>query len=862
MPFGIILLTALAIGAQDPGLSVSLEGPQRVIRYAGVELKTTRRDVRDLRLIDVEGSAAKVVLWNEAAGRAPAVPHYAILPDGKTVAQVTDTSYDLMLRYRRFDPLAASVQVPEEFQVPESHLNIWIVQFHSQPLQEYRDQIEAVGGKIHYFLGHHSYLVRLDDEAREAVRKMSFVRWVGAYEPAYRLDERVMEPLMAGTLETRRYNIQVYEAGLAQKETVAFMVRALGGTVNELGRPGYILEATLTPHQLLQIVRMNEVFFIDPWSPMELDMDIARQIGGGTYVESIGNYRGQGVRVSVRDGGVRTTHVDFAGRLTIRGNTTSTSHGTPVTGVVIGSGAGQASGRGMMPDAHAIFINGLDSTGSTRYTQTAALLGAPHFAVLETVSGGSALTGQYTTDSFTMDDILLNMDILLLNSMSNWGNNTQVRPQAWAKNMVSVGGVKHQNTLTKADDNWTGGASIGPAADGRIKPELTHFYDSVWCPASGSDTAYGNFSGTSSATPIVAGHFGILFQMWRNGIFGHTVVGNTVFESRPKNALMRALMYNNASPYPFVGAGADLSRVKQGYGLPDLRNVYDRRHATFMVNEEHVLQNLQARTYRLFVPAGQPDLRVTMVYKDPPGTTSSTLHRINDLSLKVTAPSGTVYHGNNGLLDGLWSTPGGSPNAIDTTENVFVQNPQSGVWTVEVRAAQINQDSHLETTQIDSAFALVATGVVPNTRAETLLVRGGRLISGGLPELETSDDGYVRVGPALGSRYGAAALFIESTAPTTTLSELAFRLESSSSHTGIRATVSLYDYVAGTFVQVGQENQSLTDTVTTAVPSNPSRFVNPSNRKMAALVVFQQFEGTPGLDWQGRVDQARWFLAP
>ncbi len=39
------------------------------------------------------------------------------------------------------------------------------------------------------------------------------------------------------------------------------------------------------------------------------------------------------------------------------------------------------------------------------------------------------------------------------------------------------------------------------------------------------------------------------------------------------------------------------------------------------------------------------------------GTTSAAQHRINDLSLKVTSPSGTVYWGNNGLTDGNLSPP-------------------------------------------------------------------------------------------------------------------------------------------------------------------------------------------------------------
>jgi hypothetical protein len=98
-----------------------------------------------------------------------------------------------------------------------------------------------------------------------------------------------------------------------------------------------------------------------------------------------------------------------------------------------------------------------------------------------------------------------------------------------------------------------------------------------------------------------------------------------------------------------------------------------------------------------------------LVYTDPMGSPNAARARVNDLSLKVTAPDGTVYWGNNGLNVGNWSTPGGTPNTIDTVENVFVQQPAAGTWRVEVRADEVNADGHAETSAADVDYALVAT---------------------------------------------------------------------------------------------------------------------------------------------------------
>jgi len=78
----------------------------------------------------------------------------------------------------------------------------------------------------------------------------------------------------------------------------------------------------------------------------------------------------------------------------------------------------------------------------------------------------------------------------------------------------------------------------------------------------------------------------------------------------------------------------------------------------------------------------------------------------------VTSPTGTNYWGNHGLIDGLWSTPGGTANTIDTVENVFVQSPQAGDWTIEVIASELVQDSHVETPAIDADYALVVSGAI------------------------------------------------------------------------------------------------------------------------------------------------------
>ena len=679
---------------------------------------------------------------------------------GKTFHHETETTYQIRLKYGCFDPLVADTQpaVPGHLQVGEfadAERGVFIVQFITQPLQEYRDAIEDSGGTIHKFLADHAYLVELDAEALARIQQLPFVRWVGHYQPAYKLEEELLNLVRVdpALMQATRLNIQVFERGLNQKMQVAELVAQIGGGVDAMIADGFIIEATLDGNQLLQVLQLPAVQFVDRWSLPETDMDIVRTIGGANYIEGLTGFTGEGVRGEVMDGSLLGSHSDFQSNPPIfhTGTFGNPNHGTACYGINFGDGTGNASARGLAPDAQGIFASYFDF--GNRYTHTAELLQSPYFAVYQTNSWGSNRTTQYNSKSAEMDDILFINDILICQSQSNAGNQNS-RPQAWAKNIVAVGGVQHGDTLDRSDDSWNGAASIGPAADGRIKPDLTHFNELIFTTE--GDGSYDHFGGTSGATPIVAGHFALLFQMWSEEVFGNETTGNTVFANRPHMSTAKALMINTASSYDWTNGGdnSDLIRTRQGWGLPDLQTMYDRSEKFFIVNEEVVLQNLQAATFPVFVASGEPELRATLVYTDPSGTTSSSQHRINDLTLKVTSPSGVTYWGNHGLHDGIYSTAGGSANTIDTVENVFLPSPESGTWTVEVIASEVNEDSHVETAGVvDADFALVVSGVSPGSNVasvEDVTVLFGSLLSGGVSELEASDDGYLRMQSSFG----------------------------------------------------------------------------------------------------------------
>jgi hypothetical protein len=705
------------------------EGVTTLALPDGTAFHKTANRVHGVReLPAVASGLIKLHSWQEELPDGTMQSFYAYSRITKSGAELVGrkraTTHKIRLRDFVFDPIADGPPAIGAVLSARNQSRLYLVQLEATPLPEMRRAIEDTGARLLRFIADHAFIVEMAPNVRGQVQRLKFVRWVGRYHPAYRLDRSQRSSLNGNAyrLDTQRYSLMVGSRGASTQSALADSIRAVGGVVELIEPGGLRVEATLSHDQLLEIVHTDEVQFIDVWGgPGETDMNVVRSVGGANYVESVAGFTGQGVRGEVFDTELYMTHQEWGPDPILHSSSNTcggTLHGTSCYSNNFATGV-DSTARGVVPDAQGIFFCYGESTqfgGSTsRYTANAELIdpAGPYRAVYQTSSVGSSRTRDYTTISAETDDYLFQHQLLSTQSQSNAGNQDS-RPQAWAKNIVSVGALYHENTADRCDDSWSSGASTGPADDGRIKPDLSFFYDSIRSASGSSATSYTSFGGTSSATPQTSGYFGLLFQMWHEGVWNGHGGGATVFDSRPNMATAKALMINLAYRYDWTSAGgcsySDANRYRQGWGMADAQRLYDRASVTSIIDETDIIAPLETISYNVEVQPGESELNVTMVYTDPAGTAGSSVHRVNDLSLRVTSPGGTVYWGNNGLTSSNWSTSGGSSNTLDTVENVFIQNPTSGTWTVDVIGDEIVQDGHVETGAIDADFALVTSG--------------------------------------------------------------------------------------------------------------------------------------------------------
>lgn len=708
----LFLLCIALIISVNADIEVIKDRGEQILKVNGETICTTDAEIVDEKLISINRST-NVVIWTEKK-ETKSTPFYSINLNGKKWIKAKKTSYDLLIRNHKFDPLSSTRQeISFELQ-SRANCKLFLVQFVTQSLKVYREALRKMGVEIHKFIPNHSYIVRMDPAQVEAVKNLEFVRWVGPMHPAYKMNPT-----------ERTSGVQNYTVVAVSKKDKKQLIKdihTLGGTVINPTTGSLLIVATLNSHQVVEATHLDTVLWINKDTPIEEDMDKARIQGGANYIESkFGGYTGIGIRGHVIEG-IYPDHQDFEATEHRQApiaidDPAGASHGHSTYGQVFGSGKGDKTARGLLPDAQGYYTNynavystpAGDKKAGSRYELTERLI-RDHKVMFQTSSWGYSRVYDYDARSAEMDDIIFNLDIPVCQSQSNSGTRHS-RPQAWAKNIISGGGLRHYDNINPEDDAWKGGASIGPATDGRIKPDLSAFYDHI---RTTSRTGYtSSFGGTSGATPIIAGHVGLTIQLWTDGVFGNELKApkEDRFANRAHFTTTKAILINTATQYSFEGKSHDRTRVHQGWGFPSVKNMLDMRKKMMIVNEDDVIGNLESKTYKVNVVAGEKTFKATLIWNEPAPAINAAKQLINNLDLKVTSPDGTVYYGNNGLLENMYSTSGGEANNIDNVENVFVANPAAGTWTVEVIADELNQDNHKETTELDADFALVVSGV-------------------------------------------------------------------------------------------------------------------------------------------------------
>lgn len=297
------------------------------------------------------------------------------------------------------------------------------------------------------------------------------------------------------------------------------------------------------------------------------------------------------------------------------------------------------------------------------------------------------------------------------------GASENVRP-TWSDGCgVAPSGADNANDVI----NFSG---RGPAPGQRTKPEVigpgTHIQSgaSIYSGYTGSgvcdqyhptgQTVFAASSGTSHSTPATAGIASLAYWWIEQGGAGSAagLVDEIGGSRAPSPALMKAWLIAHPTYLTGVGANDNLPSNAQGYGMPNMSDMFDDTPKVVLDQSEVFDNSGETRSYTWGIADPSKPVRIAMTYTDAPGALG-TSPQVNNLDLKVDV-AGQTYLGNH--FDHQYSITGGTPDTKNNYEAVFLPAGTTGDVTITVTAINIAGDGVPNAGDgTDQDFALVCS---------------------------------------------------------------------------------------------------------------------------------------------------------
>ena len=648
----------------------------------------------------------------------------------------------------KFDPLENYPEIPNILEKDTS--KYYIVQFNSPVTMEDYGNLREIG-KIISYLPYNAYIIKLE-KPMDSIKNVPHVRWYGVYQPYFKVSPELYKEYLGyvGTESSKGNPTTIRTNYIPVSITLwtdKFMqIRDLRMSYGFMFGHKEILRGYLPITKIPEIASIDNVLSIEKYVEPKLMDEKSVEIIGGAY-PGWGAWihkhllMGDGIIVAVADTGIDTgsggiVHPDLKDRViafwSANGDDAHDGygHGTHVSGIIAGTAAtgekdadGYLYGLGVAPHAHLVEEKIFDDSGNWLNPNPIELgvFAQTNGAIISSNSWGAAVNGAYDSDSQIYDNLTrdsnpyLNgsQEMLYVFAAGNSGPNSQtVGSPGTGKNVLTVG-ANENDRFGDNDQNIASFSSRGPAADGRLEPDVVA--PGTWIASALSQDANPNWAwgdidqwyewcgGTSQATPHVSGSAAV-FAQYYEGIYGKT----------PSPALIKAALINSAVDLSGTDATQPIPNNNEGWGMVYLPNIIDPPYGESFIDQNVTLQTGESYTFNISVVDTLHPLKITMDYTDKEAAVNANPTLVNDLNLIVHSPNGKVYIGNN--FSNGWTQPGNAtPDNLNNVENVYIQNPVVGNYTVEVYAQDVPMDAVPSTPQIDQDFAIAITGGIGNS---------------------------------------------------------------------------------------------------------------------------------------------------
>ncbi|NIQ87599.1 MAG: hypothetical protein GWN93_00255 [Deltaproteobacteria bacterium] len=165
-----------------------------------------------------------------------------------------------------FDPLfqASPVGLPQELTLqryPRDGKGYYLLQFKGPVLQKWKEEVSAAGVDIFDYIPQFAFVVKMDNQSIRAVEAMESVRWIGIYQPGYRIAPDLMG--MLSEKEDRAIKVIVSVFKGEDASVLRGAMERLGGENFEVSRGGEMMGLLIPGNKIGDLARLSGVRYIE-----------------------------------------------------------------------------------------------------------------------------------------------------------------------------------------------------------------------------------------------------------------------------------------------------------------------------------------------------------------------------------------------------------------------------------------------------------------------------------------------------------------------------------------------------------------------------------------------------------------------
>ncbi len=544
----------------------------------------------------------------------------------------------------------------------------FIVQFRKIPTDAQKAEMKSLGVELLHYVPNYAWFASAP-EGLEIERLKYPVGWFAAIYGDNKFSQSLSRfswsNSKVNTLPpTHLYFLEITTFDIENKSLIKKMCEEVGAKNIKKGNYKDTYSLEITKDKLQELANLPFIYFISEQTPTpQLELSYRNTVGRANYLSSgINgmNYNGDGVTLAIEEGGILDTlTIDFQGRKKERtsGNNVS-GHKTGCHQNAGGAGNYDPKFRANAWGATIISLSG----SSWSFYDTANLRMASH-------SYGWGVSGGYWAGAADHDQqVRLQPSMMhfyssgnvgsdtcnygIYNGIAGWANLTGGSKQA--KNIMAINNTSPYDSLSFG--------SVGPAFDGRIKP----------------DACIEGWEGTSFSSPKAAGMMAQLYQIWKQNHNG----------ADPQSGLIKAFMLNTADD--LYNPGPDF---RTGFGRINARRAYKAINGNqFFVDS---LGNGATKQHTLAVPANVKEVRAMLYWTDYEATVNAAKALVNDLNFSLTTPSNATFLPWKLNLfphaDSLDNPATRGVDSLNNVEQITIPNPAAGNYTLTINGHLVPQ---------------------------------------------------------------------------------------------------------------------------------------------------------------------------